>query len=145
MSIDSFRCIKRLAKGGFGTLVFAKGKLRGGPEEQYAMKTLRKQIITSISISHIFAEKETLILTCGYPFVTTLHSCFQIKVCLNFLNSLHIFRLSLILKFTVSVKIQQFVFVPVVPCIDQSLLLCSYSCERNKCIKRLNCQSLGSI
>jgi len=115
-------------------VVLAKRKLLGGPEELYAIKALKKQSVTSIDISQIFAEREALMLTSGYPFITTLYSCFQNKVCLNFLNIFHIFRLSLILKFTVSVKVKQFFFVPVVPCIDQSLLLCYYSCERNKCI-----------
>jgi serine/threonine protein kinase len=93
-----------LVKGGFGTVVLAKGKLPAGPKEQYASKVLKKQIIISISISQIFAEKEALILTSGHPFIT-FHSCFQYKVCLNFLNFLHIFRLSLILKLTVSMQI----------------------------------------
>ena len=43
-------------------------------------------------------------------------------------------RLLLILKFTVSVEIKQFFFVPVVSCIDHLLLLWYWSCERNKCI-----------
>jgi len=94
MSVENFQCIKMLAKGGFGTVVLAKGKLPGRPEGQYAIKALKKQVITSISISQIFAEKEALILSSGYPFVTTLHSCFQNNVCVNFLNFLHIFRLS---------------------------------------------------
>ena len=42
MSLDNFQCIKLLAKGGFGTVVLAKGKLPGGPEEQYAIKALKK-------------------------------------------------------------------------------------------------------
>lgn len=52
-------------------MVLAKGKLPGRPEEQYEIKALRKQIITSISISQIVAEKETLMPTSGYPLVTT--------------------------------------------------------------------------
>jgi serine/threonine protein kinase len=95
-----------LGEGGFGTVVLARGKLPGETGELYAIKAVKKQnIISSSSISEIFAEKEALVLTSGSPFVTTLFSCFQNKVCLNFLNILHIFRLSLILKFTVSVKI----------------------------------------
>jgi serine/threonine protein kinase len=80
VSLDIFQFIKRLGKGGFGTVVLAKG----GPEELYAVKALEKQNITSISISEIFAEKEALLQTSGYLFITTLFSCFQNKVCLNF-------------------------------------------------------------
>lgn len=65
-------------------MVLAKGKLPGGPKELDAIKALKKQRITSISISQIFAEKEALILTSGYPFITTLRSCCQNKVCLKF-------------------------------------------------------------
>jgi serine/threonine protein kinase len=43
MSLDDFRFIKRLGNGGFGTVVLAKGKLPGGPEERYAIKALKKQ------------------------------------------------------------------------------------------------------
>jgi hypothetical protein len=45
----------------------------------YAIKALKKQSITYSRIFEIFAEKEALILTSGYAFITTLHSCFQNK------------------------------------------------------------------
>jgi serine/threonine protein kinase len=108
-----------LGEGGFGIVVLAKGRIHGGPEELYAMKCLKKQGITSSTICEIFTEKEALRITRGCPFITTLYACFQSKVCLHFLNFLHSFRLSLILKCTVSVKIWQFFFVPVAPSIDQ--------------------------
>jgi len=72
-----------LGKAGFGKVVLAKEKLPGGPEERYAIKALKKQSITSISISQIFAENEALILS------LVIHSSqhftrFQNRVRLNF-------------------------------------------------------------
>jgi serine/threonine protein kinase len=75
-----------LGEGGFGTVVLAKWRLAGGPEELYAIKAVKKKCITSISMPQNFDEKEALKLTNGYAFVATLYSCFQNKVCLNFLN-----------------------------------------------------------
>ena len=76
-----------------------------GPEQLYAMKAFKKRNITSSTICDIMAEKEALMLTSGHPFVTTLYSCFQNEACLNFGDFLHSFKLCLILKFTVIVKI----------------------------------------
>ena len=119
MSLDNFEFIKKLGEGGFGLVFLAEGRLPDGPNEKYAIKALRKKGITSSNICNIFTEKEALKISSGCPFITTLYACFQNKVCLNFLNFLHSFRLSLILKCTVSVKIWQFFFVHVAPCIDQ--------------------------
>jgi serine/threonine protein kinase len=106
VSLDSFQFIKTLGKGGFGTVFLAKRKLPGGPGQLYAIKAVKnKRAARTSSISAILAEEEALILASGHPFITALHSYFQNNGCLHFLNLLHIFRPSLILKFTVSMKI----------------------------------------
>jgi len=84
VSLNNFQFIRELGEGAFGTVVLARGKLPGGPEQQYAIKALKKQNITSRNIRMIMAEKEALILASGHPFITTLYSCFQNKVFLNF-------------------------------------------------------------
>jgi serine/threonine protein kinase len=68
-----------LGEGAFGTVVLAKGKLPGGPEQLYALKALKKRSITSSSMCEIMAEKQALMLTSGHPFITTLYSGFQNK------------------------------------------------------------------
>jgi serine/threonine protein kinase len=83
VSLNNFHLIRKLGEGAFGTVVLAKGNLRGGPEQLCAIKALKKRGITSSNICEIMAEKEALMLTSGHPFITTLHSCFQ--------NSDHIF------------------------------------------------------
>ena len=133
-SLDNFEFLKKLGEGGYGVVILAKGRLPGGPNKEYAIKALKKEGITSSKICDIFTEKEALQISSGCPFITMLYACFQNKVCLNFWNFLHSFRLSLILRCTVSMKIWQFFFVPVATCIDQLWLLFYYSCERNKCI-----------
>ena len=105
MSLDNFQFIRRLGAGAFGTVDLARGKLPGAPERLYALKALKKRDITSSNICDIVTEKEALMLTSGHPFITTLYSCFQNKVRLNFLDFLRSFKLCLILKFTVIVKI----------------------------------------
>ena len=105
MSLHNFHFIRRLGEGAFGTVVLARGKLPVGPEQLYAMKALKKRNITSSTICDIMTENEALMLTSGHPFVTTLYSCFQNKACLNFGDFLHSFKLCLILKFIVIVKI----------------------------------------
>ena len=88
MSLDNFQFIRRLGSGAFGTVVLARGKLPGAPEQLYAMKALKKRDITSSNICDIVTEKEALMLTSGHPFITTLYSCLQNKVRLNFLDFL---------------------------------------------------------
>jgi hypothetical protein len=79
VTLDDFQFIKRLGKGGFGTVVLIRGKLPGGPEQLYAMKAVRKRGITTSNICEIMTEKEALVLTSGHPYITTLYSCFQNK------------------------------------------------------------------
>ena len=77
LSLENFKFIRRLGEGGFGTVVLAKGKLLGGPEELYAIKAVKKRRITCSNIRYIMAEKEALILISGHPFITTMYCCFQ--------------------------------------------------------------------
>ena len=75
-------------------------------DQCFAVKILKKRhIISCCSVSYTIIEKEALVLTSGHAFITTLYSCFQTKVIFNFLKLLHIYRESLILKFTISLKI----------------------------------------
>ena len=77
--------MKKLGAGAFGMVFLAKGRLPGGPEELYAIKAVKKQhIVRSKIIAQAIAEKDALILTSGHPYITTLHSCFQNEVHLNF-------------------------------------------------------------
>ena len=86
-------------------MLLVKKKVSHGTDRHFAMKVLKKShIISCCSVSYTVAEKAALILACGHPFITTLYSCFQTKVIFNFLNLLHISRESLILKFTISLK-----------------------------------------
>jgi hypothetical protein len=39
VSLDNFQFIRRLGKGGFGTVDLAKGTLPGEPEQLFAIKT----------------------------------------------------------------------------------------------------------
>jgi len=79
VSINNFQFVRRLGEGAFGTVVLAKGKIHGGPEQLYAIKSIQKQSINSSNICDLMAEKETLMLTSGHPFITTLYCCFQDK------------------------------------------------------------------
>ena len=79
MSVNNFQFVRKLGEGAFGTVVLAKGKLPGGPEQLYAIKFIQKRRITSSRIRDIMAEKEALMLTSGHPFITTLYCCFQDK------------------------------------------------------------------
>jgi len=47
MSLHNFQFIRRLGESGIGTVVLAKGKLLGGPEQLYAIKALKKRGISS--------------------------------------------------------------------------------------------------
>jgi novel protein kinase C epsilon type len=74
-----------LGKGSYGTVVLAKRKLPAGHEQLCAVKALKKKCVTRFaSICATIAEKEALILASGHPFITSLYSCFQNKVYLNF-------------------------------------------------------------
>jgi len=42
VSLHNFQFVRRLGEGAFGTVVLAKGKLPGGPEQLYAIKALKK-------------------------------------------------------------------------------------------------------
>jgi len=79
VSVNNFQFVRRLGEGAFGTVVLAKGKLPGGPEQLCAIKAIQKRSITSSSICDNMAEKEALMLTSGHPFITTLYCCFQDK------------------------------------------------------------------
>jgi len=92
VSLDNFQFIRRLGEGGSGTVVLAKRKLLGGPEQLYAVKGFKKRSITSSSICDIMAEKEALMLTTGHPFITTLYSCFQNKDHLFFCGGVYEWR-----------------------------------------------------
>ena len=86
-------------------MVLVKKKASDGTDQRLAVKVLKKShIISCCSVTYTVTEKQALVLACGHPFITTLYSCFQTKVIFNFLNLLHISRESLILKFTISLK-----------------------------------------
>ena len=101
LSIDSFHPIRLLGEGGFGKVILVKKKVSDRTDHRFAFKVMKK---SRCSVSYNVSEKEALILACGHPFIMTLCSCFQTKVIFNFLNLLHISRESLILKFTISLK-----------------------------------------
>jgi len=86
-------------------VLLVKKKVSDGTDRRFAMKVLKKShIVSCCSVTYTVTEKEALVLASGHPFITTLYSCFQTKVIFNFLNLLHISRESLILKFTISLK-----------------------------------------
>jgi len=94
-----------LGEGGFGKVNLVKKKASGRADQHFAVKVMKKShIISCCSVTCTISEKEALVLASGHPFITTLYSCFQTKVIFNFLNLLHISRESLILKFTISLK-----------------------------------------
>jgi hypothetical protein len=49
-----------LSEGAFGTVVLTTGLLLGGIEKLYPIKAVKKQNMTSSSISCVFAEEEAL-------------------------------------------------------------------------------------
>ena len=82
-----------------------KKKASDGTDQRFAVKVMKQShLISCCSVTYTISEKEALILASGQPFITTLYSCFQTKVIFNFLNVLQIYRESLILKFTTSLK-----------------------------------------
>jgi hypothetical protein len=94
-----------LGQGGFGIVVVAKMKASDGSDQRFAIKVTKKShIIGCCNVSSTVTEKEALVLASGHPVITILYSCFQTKVLFNFLNLLHISRESLLLKFTISMK-----------------------------------------
>ena len=83
-------------------MILAKKK---ATNQRFAVKILKKcHIISCCSVNYTIIDKEALVLVSGHPFITTLYSCFLTKVIFNFLKLLHIYRASLILKFTISLK-----------------------------------------
>jgi len=103
--LDSFQPMRVLGQGGFGKVVLAKKKAPDGAEQLFAVKALTNaNLMDDDDRAFIFIEKEAMILASHHPYIVTLHSCFRAKVSLNFLNLLPISRESLILKFTISMK-----------------------------------------
>jgi serine/threonine protein kinase len=103
--LDSFHPVRVLGLGGFGKVVLAKKKAPEGSEQLFAIKALMQtNFIDDLLGAFIFIEKEVMILASYHPYITTLHSCFRAKVSFNFLNLLHNSRESVILKYTVSMK-----------------------------------------
>ena len=94
-----------MGEGGFGKVILVKKKASDGTDQRFAMKVMKKShVVSCCSVTYTVTEKEALVLASGHPFITTLYSSFQTKVIFNFLNLLHISRESLILKFTISLK-----------------------------------------
>jgi len=86
-------------------VILVKKKASDGTDQRFAMKVMKKShVFSCCSVTYTVTEKEALVLGSGHPFITTLYWCFQTKVIFNFLNLLHISRESLILKFTISLK-----------------------------------------
>ena len=103
--LDNFHPIRILGEGGFGKVLLAKKKRSDGCDQHFAIKALKKANIMSLgSVKYVVTEKEALVLASGHPFVTTMYSCFQTRVIFNLLSLLHISRESLILEFTISLK-----------------------------------------
>jgi len=86
-------------------VILVKKKTSVGNDQRFAMKVLKKShIMSCCSVTYTISEKQVLVLASEHPFITMLHCCFQTKVIFNFLNVFHISRESLILKFTISLK-----------------------------------------
>jgi serine/threonine protein kinase len=109
VSIHSFHPVRVLGEGGFGKVLLAKKAALDGSEQLVAIKMLKKaHIINCCNVSSTITEKQSLILASEHPFVTTLYSCFQMKVIFNFLNPLYISREALIVKFIIRMKLGYF-------------------------------------
>jgi serine/threonine protein kinase len=94
-----------LGEGAFAKVVLAKKKAPDGSEQLFAIKALTsRNFRDDKKEASIYTEKVVMILASDHPFITTLHSCFRAKVSFNFLNLLHIYRESVMLKFTISMK-----------------------------------------
>ena len=103
--MDSLDPVRILGQGGFGKVILVKRKTADECDRHFAVKVVKKSHITNCrSVAYAIIEKEAMVLASGHPFITTLYSCFQTKVICNFLNLLIISRESLILNFTISIK-----------------------------------------
>ena len=102
--LDNFQPVRILGQGGFGKVILAKSKRSDGCDQHYAIKALKKANMRLGNVTYTTTEKEALVLASGHQFVTTMYSCFQTRVILNLLSLLHVPRESLILKFTISLK-----------------------------------------
>jgi hypothetical protein len=43
VTLNNFQFVRRLGEGAFGTVVLAKGKLPGGPEELYPLNAIKRE------------------------------------------------------------------------------------------------------